>query len=244
MITFLIIIVVIIGIAILLNRYFNKPKQPVQEMVSDNLENNLEVVMNICPNCKTELLSEVKFCPNCGTNLAILSMPAPSTKTAPPNKTSGIKPALIAVGVTLMIVFIIWLSNRSEESDGTSTSSYEVPNNKVPKVNDLVVKDGRVGNYTYSYSKTDGYIAVTFDGKGIDIGVDNAGQKYEDTMILTAIMQTVNSISGFKDININDLKNYTVENGKIILKGKNCYYKVSFIIDGNYITGMVYNDCN
>lgn len=32
-----------------------------------------------CPNCKTKLLSEVKFCPNCGIDLSILSMPVPSS---------------------------------------------------------------------------------------------------------------------------------------------------------------------
>lgn len=85
MITFLVIIVVIIGIAILLNRYLNKPKQQFQEMVSDNLENNLEVVMNNCPNCKIELLKEVRFCPDCGIDLSTVSKPAPSSKTTQPN---------------------------------------------------------------------------------------------------------------------------------------------------------------
>lgn len=111
MITFLIIIVVIIGIAILLNRYLNRPKQPLQEMVSDNLGNNLEVFMNMCPNCKTELLKDVKFCPNCGINLSILSMPAPSSKDIEPirgNEKKGelIKNLLFGVVVIFLGVFV------------------------------------------------------------------------------------------------------------------------------------------
>jgi len=111
-------------------------------------------------------------------------------------------------------------------------------------VNAQKMKNGKVGKYTYSYMKKSGMVGVTFDRKGINVGDTNASIEYQDIMIVTALMQTINSISGYKDVSMSALKTYRVENGKILLKGKNCTYRITFVIDGNYITDMAYNDCN
>ena len=125
---------------------------------------------------------------------------------------------------------------------GTSNNSSPTTSN-VEETSKFI--NGAVGKYTYSYKKTKGMIAVLFDGKGINVGDGSSGIEYQNVMIVAAIRQTINSISGFEDITMDAVQNWKTEDKTIVLKGRNCTYVVAFVWgDDNRITDMLYNDCN
>jgi len=100
----------------------------------------------------------------------------------------------------LSLFILLFLILACSDSNKNKTTI----DDKSVKKNEMI--NGNVGKYTYSYVRKGAKIAVAFDGKGVDI--ENKKTSYEDAAILLTLMQTINSVSGFEDININDLKDY------------------------------------
>lgn len=136
--------------------------------------------------------------------------------------------------ISLLILIAILLSCENNKTESVKT-------NEKP-----VIKTGQVGKYTFTYSEVKGQIVVMFDGKGVNVG--NSNIVFEDLLIVSTFAKTINTISGFEDIDISSLgkqiKNMDTSGGYIRLKGKNCLYKIKFVTGGGYITDFVYNSCS
>lgn len=145
---------------------------------------------------------------------------------------------IIALFIFISVLFACDNKNETKTSDSNSKKNIK-----------SVIKDGKVGKYTYSYSEQEGKIVVLFDGKGVE-GVEKSNNKtiYEDLSILLTLASTINSISGFEDIEIsslaNQLKKMDTSDGVIRLVGKNCTYKIMFVANGSYIKDFIYTKCN
>lgn len=107
--------------------------------------------------------------------------------------------------------------------------------------NQAQTKYGKVGKYKYEYFRKSGYVMVTFKGKGVEVG-GHAKQSHTDAMIIAAIMKTINSVYGKDVITAKQATSYKTEGKWIIIQGTKFTYKATFVIDGDYITDIVFTD--
>ncbi len=136
----------------------------------------------------------------------------------------------------ILISILVSCDKNSNSSNSNNSSTETKP----------VIKNDKVGKYTFSYSEVKGQVVVMYDGKGVNIGNNNVS--YEDLLVVSTFALTINKIEGFDDIDISTLgkqiKNMNTSGELIRLKGKNCLYEIKFVTGGGYITDFVYNKCN
>lgn len=87
-------------------------------------------------------------------------------------------------------------------------------------------------------------ISIVISKKMEGVNTASQVQAYQDALIVMTIKQTINSVSGFNNISDSAALDYKIKGKTIIMIGKNCTYKAGFVIDGDYITSIIYNDCN